>query len=62
MISTNNALKQVAGLVGTNDLNDAETDFIEDMWQRSNDGKQVSFMSDNQVKWLGRIYSKHFAQ
>ena len=54
-------IKQLAGLVGTADLNAWETTFVRDMLDRTQEGKRTSPLSGSQVEKVEQIWRKHFA-
>lgn len=53
-------IKQLHAMVGTNDLNGWENEFIESVFQQTAEGTDTAFLSNNQVQTIERIYSKHF--
>lgn len=61
MASTNTMLKQVAGLVGTNDITNWESDFLKSVLERAHNGDRPDLLSEKQVETLETIHSKHFA-
>ena len=61
MVSTNTKIKQLGGLLGTNDINDWEFDFITSICERTEGGKICGNLSDRQVAVLERIWNSHFA-
>lgn len=61
MTSLNTMIKQLSSLVDTTDLSDWENHFVEDVVERTQEGKVCGTLSDKQVKAIERIWSKHFA-
>jgi len=53
-------VKQLQPLCGTSDLTAWETDFVENVVLRSNNGTLTTRLSEKQVEVIGRIYNKHF--
>ena len=53
-------VKQLQPLCGTPDLSAWETDFVESVVLRSNNGTLTTRLSEKQVEVVGRIYAKHF--
>ena len=60
MISTSQMIDRLAGMVGTKDLSDWETRFVQSLIDRKNAGK-VTALTERQVETLDRLHSKHFA-
>ena len=60
MISTNQMIDKLAGMVGTRDLNDFETRFVENMIRIKESG-QVTRLTEPQLEVLERLHAKHFA-
>ena len=56
MKSTGQMIEQLEGLLGTSDLTDWESGFVETLVERK--GKPLS---DKQTEIMERIYRKHFA-
>lgn len=54
-------VKQLHGMVGTDDLTGWESDFIESIWKQTGEGVDTAYLSNNQVQTIERIYRKHFA-
>ena len=50
----------LAAMVGTNDLSDWETRFVQSLIDRKKAG-QVTSLSEKQLDVLVRLHSKHFA-
>lgn len=53
-------VQQLEGLLGTSDLTDKETSFVESL-VRQGATKDTTRLSDPQVEWLDDLWSKHFA-
>jgi len=60
MISTNQMIDKLAGMVGTRDLSDYETRFVENL-VRIKEAGNVTRLTEPQVELLERLHSKHFA-
>lgn len=54
-------IKQCAGLIGTTDVTAWESDFLQSVVDRSNDGADTTRLSDKQAEVVERIFGKHFA-
>lgn len=61
MASTNIMLQQCAGLVGTKDVSDWESDFLSSVLDRSQNGTRPDLLTERQIDVLERIWRKHFA-
>lgn len=59
--SIGSMVKQIGGLAGTKSVSDWESDFITNIAERSNDGKDTTVLTSKQVDTVERIWSKHFA-
>lgn len=53
-------VKQLAGMLGTDDLNEWETDFVQHVYDQSGEGEDTTYLSTKQVETISRIYNKHF--
>lgn len=60
-VSIGSMIKSLSGMLGTRDLNQWETDFIQNAIDRSNNGVDTSKLSDKQVEIIDRIYRENFA-
>lgn len=60
-ISIGVMLTKIHGLVGTKYLTDWEDDFVQSVWERSEDGKKTSSLTEKQVAVIERIHAKFFA-
>ncbi len=60
MISTNQMIDKLAGMVGTRDLSDYETRFVENL-VRIKEAGNVTRLTEPQVELLERLHAKHFA-
>lgn len=58
-VSIGSMLKQIHGLLGTNDLTPWESTFVADVWNRSQG--QTTQLSDKQVEKIEAIFNKHFS-
>jgi hypothetical protein len=61
MRSLRQKLELVHGMVGTKDLTDKETVFVENCWEFSKKGECTSFLTSKMVSWLDDLHDKHFA-
>lgn len=61
MISINSMIKQLSGLLGTEDINEFEQSFIGNITDKTQDGKLAATLSERQVTVLEKIWKKHFA-
>jgi hypothetical protein len=61
MASINIMLKKISGLVGTSDITEWEDEFITNMNERAQDGKDTRQLSEKQVSTIEKIHDKHFA-
>jgi hypothetical protein len=61
MASTNAMLAKCAGLLGTKDITPWEQSFLENVWNRSQQGKRPDLLTPPQVETLENIHAKHFA-
>ena len=60
MLSTSQMIDRLAGMVGTKDLSDWETKFVQSLIDRKKAGR-VTSLSEKQLDVLVRLHSKHFA-
>lgn len=60
LVSTATMVEQLEGLLGTDDLSDWETGFVESMVE-ARDHQHLLRLSGKQVEILDRLYRKHFA-
>lgn len=60
MKSLGQKIKQLAGLLGTKDVNQWEDGFIESIVRQTDEGEYTTSLTDRQVEVLDRIHSKHF--
>ena len=61
MKSLGQMIKQIAGLVGTRDVNDWETKFITGIVQLTDNGENTKYLSPPRIDVIERIYRRHFA-
>ena len=61
MVSFNAMVKQVAGLANTRDVTDVESRFITSILDRTDQGKNVSGLSERQASWIEDLWRRHFA-
>jgi hypothetical protein len=60
-ISIGTQIKQLSGLVGTDDLTIWEQNFVTDISEKTQEGIITGTLTTNQVTTIERIYEKHFA-
>ena len=60
MLSTSQMIDRLAGMVGTKDLSDWETRFVQSLIDRKKAG-QVTSLTERQLEVLERLHDKHFA-
>lgn len=53
-------VKQLHGMVGTADLSEWETDFVQNVYDRSGEGEDTTFLTAKQVEKVNSIYQRHF--
>lgn len=61
-ISIGKMIEHCAGLIDTKDVSDWEDEFLQNIVERTENGKRTSALSEKQVQVVERIYRKHFAQ
>lgn len=61
MVSVGTMVKQLSGMLGTDDLTDWEKKFVQNIDERSENGKHTLLLTDNQTDIIERLWSKHFA-
>lgn len=54
-------IEQVSGMLGTDDLTDWESGFVESLIERIGERKDTTRLSTKQVEAVERIWRKHFA-
>lgn len=60
MLSTTQMIRRLEGMVGSKDLSDWETGFVESLVEKVDAGA-VTKLSEKQVDTLERLHNKHFA-
>jgi len=60
MASVNTMVKQLSGLLGTNDLSTWEHDFVDRIVELTDTGRKVSDLSSKQVETVLKIFNKNF--
>lgn len=58
--SVGSMVAKLSGLLGTKDITEWESEFIESVGARTRNGKDTSGLSDKQVDVVVRIHDKHF--
>ena len=61
IVSIGTQIKQIAGLLDTDDLTEWEKGFVASVNHRSKRGTETRTLTDKQVETVERIYEKHFA-
>jgi hypothetical protein len=59
-VSTAVMIEKLVGMLGTDDLSEWETGFVQSLQRRLAEG-QVTSLTERQVETLDRLHSKHFA-
>lgn len=59
-VSTSSMIEKLTALIGTADLSEWETGFVQSLQRRLAEG-QVTALTERQVETLDRLHSKHFA-
>lgn len=59
MTTLNHMVKQVAGLEGTTDVSDWESDFIHSVVVKTENGKNTTSLTERQITVLEALYGKH---
>lgn len=62
MTSLNTMVKRCSGLIDTNDVSDWESDFLQSIIERTNEGDNTTSLTEKQIDVLERIFNKHFAR
>lgn len=60
MTSTQTKIEKLAAMIGTADLNEKETAFVQNLQAQLESGN-VSRLSDARLDWLTDLHAKHFA-
>lgn len=60
-VSLGTQIKQLAGLLGTDDISDWEQRFIKSVYGWSSKGENTSAITAKQIDVIERLYAKHFA-
>jgi len=60
MISIGIMIRRIATLADTRDASAFETEFINNIVNRTNDGKDTSRLSEKQIAVIESIHKKHF--
>ena len=60
MKSVNAMVKQLSGLLGTNDLTAWEYDFVDRVIDLTDNGQNVSGLTSKQLEIILKIFNKHF--
>lgn len=53
-------VKQLAGMLGTDDLSEWETGFVRSVYDQTGEGQDTAFLNAKQAETVSRIYKKHF--
>lgn len=54
-------IQQLHGMVGTQDLTEWETEFVQSVYNQSGEGQDTAFLTSKQVEIVNRLFNKHFA-
>jgi hypothetical protein len=60
-VSIGRMLISLSGMIGTKDLNNWETELVQNCMLTSKDGTLTAHLSGPQVEKIEEIYQKHFA-
>lgn len=61
MTTLNTMVKRLAGLEGTKDVSDWESDFIASIVERTRNGDDTRPLTEKQIAIVERIFNKHFS-
>lgn len=61
LVSIGNKVKRIAGLLGTQDLTEWETRFVDSITDSTDTGANCSQLSAKQIDIVTKIWEKHFA-
>ena len=61
MASLNNMVKRCAGLIGTDDVSEWESNFLASIVEKTQGGDNTTSLTEKQIDVLERIHNKHFA-
>ena len=61
MVSIGTKIRQIHGLVGTSDVDERETRFIERVYDWTDAGEHTHSLSFKQIDWISDIWERHFA-
>lgn len=53
-------IQQLHGMVGTADLSEWESQFVQSVYDQSGEGQDTAFLTSKQAEVVGKLYSKHF--
>lgn len=53
-------IKQLHGMVGTDDLSEWESGFVQSVYDQTGEGKDTAYLSGKQVTAINDIYQRHF--
>lgn len=53
-------IQQLHGMVGTDDLSEWETEFVQSVHDQSGEGQDTAYLSTKQVEIVNRLYQQHF--
>jgi hypothetical protein len=60
MKSINAQIKQLSGLLGTDDVTEWEEEFIHSINQKTNNGQNTTALTEKQLTIIERIYKKNY--
>ena len=60
MKSIGHCIRQLGALLGTDDLNEWEREFVQSIADQSNEGNNTSALTIKQVETIEKLYSRHF--
>jgi hypothetical protein len=60
MLSTTQMIRRLQGMVGSKDLSDWESGFVESLAEKFVDTDKITKLSERQLEVLERLHGKHF--
>lgn len=53
-------IQQLHGMVGTQDLTEWETEFVQSVYNQSGQGQDTAFLTQKQAGFVISLFNKHF--
>jgi len=60
MTSISTQIKKLHALLGTRDLSDWESQFVQSVWDQTGEGADTTFLSAKQAEKIGDLHGRHF--